>query len=160
MGDIHETIEAFRQLGDERAPHPRASALVLPDGRPAPATVRAWAAFDDRWPDPLSANRGEIAIASPEGRLDARSMADVFRYVCLESIQSELEEDDETLEHLEELAGTLAEEHSGFGVLLDPHTTPDRVLWLAEPEPVVLTYERDAIVERVPFSDWLAALLG
>ncbi|MCA9604524.1 MAG: hypothetical protein KC619_02945 [Myxococcales bacterium] len=28
-------------------PHPRAQSLSRPDGRPAPASIRAWAAFDD-----------------------------------------------------------------------------------------------------------------
>lgn len=159
MADIADVIDAFRRLDDERKPHPKAAALVFPDGRPAPAAVRAWAAFDNRWPDPLSSERGEIAIASKDGLLAVKSMADVFRYVCLESIETELEGDDDTLEHLEELAAELAEQHPGFGVLLDPHTTPDRFLWLAEPEPFVLTYENDAIADKVPFTVWLASLL-
>ena len=104
--EVARLVDRLRRSPDEYAvatPHPLAAGLTLLGGAPAPVSVRAWAAFDDRWPDPFSSGRGKIAIATAEGVLITRPMVEIFRYACLESIAAEIEGDDATREYLEEL---------------------------------------------------------
>src|SRR5689334_22217360 len=53
----------------DREPVKRAADLALPDGTPVGESLRAWAAFDNRYPTLRSAWRGEQPIADAEGRL-------------------------------------------------------------------------------------------
>lgn len=143
----------------EREPHPRAAALVLPDRTPAPASLRAWAAFDNRYPWYLSSRRSEQPIADDRGKVLAEPMRKLLRRVCLDSIRDELEGDDETIAYLKERIADFAEELPGYGVHLEPDEQPDRVLWLPPgDEPVVLWYEDDAFERREPFAQYVAGL--
>jgi hypothetical protein len=142
------------------APHPRAARLTLPGGASAPAELRAWAAFDRRYPWYLSSRRSHQEIADARGKLLVEPMKKVLRHVCLDSIRDEIEGDDETIAYLEELSENLALAHPGHGVVLAPSESPDRMLWIAPAaEPTVLWYENDAIAARKPFAQWLADLI-
>ncbi|MER5640997.1 hypothetical protein ABT095_29110 [Kitasatospora sp. NPDC002227] len=135
-------------------PHPRAGGLVLPDGSPAPECLRLWAAFDNRYP--LNGGRTTVPLADREGVLAVQPMSQVLRWVCLESIEDEI--DDETAVYLEELVERFATELGGYGVVLaDEH--PDPVLWIsAAGEVSVLWYRHDRFDRRVPFLDLIAEL--
>jgi hypothetical protein len=140
-------------------PHACAAGLVLPDGTGAPASVRAWASFDDHYPDSSARRRGAVAIAAADGVVVARSMNEIFRHVCVASIEAEIDGDDEARGYVEQLAADLAAETPGYGVLLDPDTQPDRVLWFGpDDEATVLWYEHDAVERRETFSAWAARL--
>ncbi len=137
-------------------PHPRAAALTMPDGSPAPECIRAWAAFDERYPAPYSAHRGEVPIADARGQLLVITMQAAFEWVCVDSIRAEIEDDEATLEHVEQLAVELAERFPGYGVLLDRETQPDCILWLGPAgEATLLYYEHDEVDRREPFEEAL-----
>jgi hypothetical protein len=140
------------------APHPKAAELRLPDKSLAPASVRAWAAFDNRYPTYLSHRRSDVVIADAKGKVLAMPMKKILREVCTESIRDELDGDEETLSGLKELVRELAEELPGYGVMLDPNETPDRILWFGPEEAIVLWYEHDEFGRREPFAEWVASL--
>lgn len=141
-------------------PHPRAEALVLPDGSPAPEALRLWAGVDAFYPTYLAERRSEQRIADDAGVVLAHPMREVLRAVCIEDVRDELEDDEDTLDYLGELVEGFVEEFPGFGVRLEPSEHPDRVLWLApDGSATLLWYEDDAFDRREPFAAWAAALL-
>ncbi|MCP2314550.1 hypothetical protein [Kitasatospora paracochleata] len=153
---VEAVVARLRAAGGAEGaePHPRAGALVLPDGRPAPQCIRLWAAFDNFYP--LNGGRSSVPVADDEGVLVVEPMDRVLRRVCLESIEDEI--DDETAEYLEELVEKFAADLPGYGaVLADEH--PDPVLWIsASAEVSVLWYRHDAFDRRIPFLDLIADL--
>ncbi len=161
-----ETLTALLSRIDQpgfgpTTPHPSAASLRMPDRASAHEVLRVWAAFDDRYPGPLAAQRGHQPIATPAGVVVAKPMKKLLRYVCYESIADEIEDDDETVAYAKELARDFAEEMPGFGVILEPNEHPDRLLWMPpDAEPVVVWYEDDAFARREPFSAWAASLFG
>lgn len=145
--------------GAAPVPHPKASVLALPDGRPAHEALRAWAAFDERYPWPLTPRRGTQLIASPRGVVKAKPMKRVLMRVCFESIAEEIDGDDEAVDYAKGLARGFADEMPGYGVILEPDDQPDRVLWMPpDAEPIVVWYEDDAFARREPFHAWLESL--
>lgn len=142
-------------------PHPKAASLRMPDKTAAHDLLRAWAAFDARYPGPLAAQRGHQPIATAAGVVIAKPMKKLLRYVCYESIANEIAGDEETITYTKELARDFAQEMPGHGVILEPEEHPDRLLWMPpDAEPVVLWYEHDAFKRREPFSAWLAWLFA
>jgi hypothetical protein len=143
----------------DRAPHRRASALVLPDGKPAPEVLRAWAAFDDHYPTYLSGRRSDQRIATRAGKVLAKPMSRILKDVCIDSIRDELEGDDETLDYLRELVAGFVDEFPGYGVILEPRENPDRLLWFGpRGEATCLWYDNDAFERREKFGEWVAGL--
>src|SRR5262249_48822757 len=124
-----------------------------------PPSLATWAAFDNRYPWYLSSRRSPQVIADDRGRVLARPMRKLLRWVCVDSIRDELDGDDETIAYLKELSTDLAAELPGYGVYLEPNEQPDRILWLPPGgEAVVLWYENDAIDRREPFAEYLVDL--
>jgi hypothetical protein len=137
-------------------PHPRASALKLPSGELAHESLRAWAALDDRYPTPNSERRSNVKIAKPNGELIVKPMKAVFQWACVDSIKEEIEDDEDTLTYVKELAADLTKRFPGSGVLLDPDEQPDRILWLrAKGAPLLLWYEDDDVERQEPFGEWV-----
>jgi len=80
-------------------------------------------------------------------------MIEVLRYVCRDSIEDELDGDDETLDYLGELIDEFAAEFPGWGVALAPQTFPDPVLWIGpDGTATIMFYEHDAFDRREPLS--------
>jgi hypothetical protein len=161
---VNEVVARLRKeqkLYPGAKPHPRAATLALPDGAPAPESVRAWAAFDERYPSPNSERRSEVAIAKARGEMIVKPMKAVFQYACVETVQEELEGDDEALKYVKELARDLTKRFPGFGVLLDPDEQPDRILWLGgKGAPLLLWYEDDDVERREPFGEWVREIFA
>ncbi|MEO7331298.1 MAG: hypothetical protein ABI193_22165 [Minicystis sp.] len=160
VAPIVALLRALRADGTQaqREPHPKAAGLLLPDRSPAPAVLRAWAAFDNRYPEPSAGRRGSLPIANAAGKVAAKPMKSILREVCIESIREELEGDRETLKYLRELVAGFTLEFPGYGVMLDPGETPDRVLWFGPEGPLLLWYEDDAFARRESFSAWVVGL--
>jgi hypothetical protein len=115
----------------------------MPDGTPAPAVLQELAAFP----------YGGLPVANADGVVQAVPMIEVLRYVCRDSIEDELEGDEETLAYLGELIDRFAAQFPGWGVALDPHTFPDPVLWIApDGTATIMFYERDAFERREPLT--------
>ncbi|WP_037603318.1 hypothetical protein [Streptacidiphilus rugosus] len=154
--EIEAVLARLRASGsdEESEPHPLAGELVLPDGRPAPECIRAWAAFDSFYP--LNGGRSSVPVADLEGVLLVQPMSHVLRHVCLESIEDEV--DEETTEYLEELIEDLSADLEGYGaVLANEH--PDPVLWISGTGEVsILWYKHDAFDRRIRFLDMVAGL--
>jgi len=137
-------------------PHPLAEGLTLPDGQAAPHCLRLWAAFDNHYP--FQGGRSDVAIADGDGVLLVQPMAAVLRQVCIESIQDELEDDEETLAYLAELVDELTGDFPGYGVVL-AEENPDPVLWIAPTGDVaVIWYYRDAFDRQEPFPEIVAGI--
>jgi hypothetical protein len=154
---IAELVSMPGQYGEEPPePHPLAAVLTLPDGEAAPECLRQWAAFDNYYP--FQGSRSDVAIADGDGVLLVQPMAAVLRHVCLESVEDELEDDEETLSYLADLVDELTGDFPGFGVVLsDEH--PDPVLWIAPAGKVtVIWYHRDAFDRQEPFADAVARI--
>src|SRR5579863_7747683 len=134
-----------RYCAEPPEPHPLAAVLTLPGGEAAPACLRLWAAFDNYYP--YHGSRSDAAIAGSDGVLLVQPMADVLRQVCLESVRDELEDDEETLSYLADLAGELAGEFPGYGAVLATEH-PDPVLWIAPDGTVtVIWYFRRRVLQ-------------
>jgi hypothetical protein len=141
----------------DRDPVRNASSLALPDGSSVGPTFRAWAAFDNRYPTLRSAWRGEQPIADAEGRLLLVPMLDVFTEVHVTDVEEELEDDEETLSYLRELAAKHAERWPGWGVRLESSASQDRILWMRPSmEPLILRAEDDEVWEDEAFDAFLA----
>jgi hypothetical protein len=137
-------------------PHSLADQLRLPDGGPAPEVLRVWTTFDNRYPTYLSCRRSEQAIADAKGVVIAQPMSSVLRWVCLDSIRDEIEDDDETVAYLEELIESFTGEFPGYGVYLEPQESPDRVLWFGPGRgATVLWYQDDEFERREAFEDYV-----
>lgn len=163
LAGLVDLIEELRretlEPPDHVEPHPLAGVLRLPDGSLAPDAVRLWAAFDNRYPTYLSRRRSHQQIANDDGEVICSPMHAVLRWVCLESIRGELEDDDETIAYLQELVDGFAEELPGYGVYLEPQENPDRVLWFGpEGRATIIWYEDDAFERRELFEDYVASL--
>ncbi|MFF8513341.1 hypothetical protein ACF064_35355 [Streptomyces sp. NPDC015492] len=136
------------------APHPLAAHLALPNGRPAPAAIRLWAALDNYYP--LHGSRSETIIADGRGVILAEPMEAVLRRVCLESIMDEIEDDEGTRDYLSGLVSGFAREFPGYGVVL-AEECPDPLLWIPPAgEPTLLWYDRDAFARRQAFAQAVA----
>lgn len=145
----------------KRAPHPNASELTLPDERPAPASLRTWAAFDNRYPWYFPSRRGDQPIADKAGIVRAKPMPSVLKSVCMEDIDEEI--DEETKADLKERVTELADEFPGMGVRMAPDDHPDRILWFGEDEgdeATMLWYEDDAIEATKSFDEWVLGLFA
>ncbi|MFE9093638.1 hypothetical protein [Streptomyces sp. NPDC007264] len=141
---------------DPLAPHPHAARLSLPNGRPAPDCLRLWAAFDNYYP--LRGSRSNAIIADNHGVLVVEPMQAVLRWVCLESIMDEIEDDEDTQEYLSELVAGFVGDFPGYGVVL-AEEYPDPLLWIPPAgEPTVIWYHRDAFDRRQAFSESVAAI--
>jgi hypothetical protein len=162
MSSFEELVASLhadpQRYGATPVPHPRAAGLFLPDRSPAPDALRTWATFDERFPGPLSRRRSDVVIADAKGKVLALPMKKVLREVCLESIRDELEGDDETIAYLKGLITDFVEKFPGYGVMLDPDETPDRVLWLTPSSATVIWYEHDSFARREPFEEWVTGL--
>ena len=145
-------------------PHPMAATLTLPDGTPAPAELRTWAAFDNWYP---TWGRSDQQIAGPDGVLLVAPMADVLRRVCVDDVVEELGEDDPEFEpdedgeslmtHLNEVLARFVEKLPGYGLILEPYAYPDRVLWLPPAGiPTVLWYKHEDFKGQQAFSSYVA----
>ena len=160
--DLARTIERLRaepSLFPEATPHPSAPELRLPDGSPAPASLRAWAAFDDHVPSPYAEPRSDVAIADEHGVLLVRPMSEILQWVCVDSVAEELADDDDALAYVRELAETHGAALPGWGVLLERETHPDRVLWFPPGgEATVIWYEHDDFERRETFASWVVSL--
>ncbi|GAA1262421.1 hypothetical protein GCM10009665_60100 [Kitasatospora nipponensis] len=156
MKAIKAAVARLRAAGHDAGaePHPRATELILPDGRPAPQCLRLWAAFDNHYP--LNGARTAVPLADPAGVLMVQPMDQVLRWICLESIEDEI--DEETAAHLEELIEGFTAELGGYGVVL-AHEHPDPVLWISTTGEVsVLWYQHDRFDRHVPFLDLITEL--
>jgi hypothetical protein len=167
MADLLELVTRLRQTpaaysSQRPAAHPKAASLVLPDGSRAPAALRAWAAFDNRYPSELSERRSDLVIADRKGVVKARPMKAILAFVCVDSIRDELEGDREGLAYVRNLARGFAAKLPGFGVLLAPDDQPDRILWLPPKgtRAIVMRYEDDRFDVRIPFADWVRGLFA
>ena len=143
----------------KRAPHPRAATLTLPDERLAPAALRAWAAFDGRYPSHLSSRRSDQPIADKAGIVRAKPMKAVLRAVCIDDVSDEI--DEETTEYLKERVSELVEEYPGIGVRIAPDEQPERILWFGDDEgdeATMLCYENDTLEVIKSFDEWVVAL--
>jgi hypothetical protein len=111
-------------------------------------------------PAPYAHRRSPIVIAGESGMVVARPTTELFRHVCVESIEEEIDDDDdETRTDIEGLAADLGAAFPGYGVLLEPDPHPDRILWFApDGTATLLWYEHEAVDRREPFSAWVAAL--
>jgi hypothetical protein len=115
----------------------------MPDGTPAPPALQQLETFP----------YGGLPVADADGVVQAIPMIEVLRYVCRDSIEDELDGDEETLEYLGELIDDFAAQFPGWGVALDPHTFPDPVLWIApDGTATIMFYERDAFDRREPLT--------
>ncbi|MFI8828957.1 hypothetical protein [Streptomyces sp. NPDC053431] len=153
---IAAAVDRLRATGGYAGadPHPRAWALVLPDGQPAPLPICLWAAFDNYYP--LNGGRSAVPVADREGVLAVDSMDRVLRWVCLESIEDEI--DEETREYLEELIQDLSPRFPGYGAVL-ANEYPDPVLWIPPSGEVsIMWYEHDAFNQRTLFLDLISEL--
>ncbi|WP_432981883.1 hypothetical protein [Dactylosporangium sp. CA-233914] len=143
-------------------PHPAAATLILPDGSPAPAELRIWAACDNRYPTDLSVRRGEQPVADADGVVLVEPMADVLRRVCVDDVLEELGEDtdDELPEYLDELHAGFVAELPGHGVVLGPAEHPARLLWLPRGgAATVIWYEDEQFARRETFAAWVVRLI-
>ena len=88
-----------------------------------------------------------------------KTMRQVFRTVCVDAVREELEDDPEALADVKELAADLEATYAGYGVLLDPETYPDRLLWFGpDDRALVLVYDEESIEPATEFASWVESL--
>ena len=142
------------RLVKKPVPLPTGDDLHFPDGTPAHKDLRAWASFDRFVHVFVAGSPVDLEFVDPDGQILADTITDVLKDTMIEDQRDELDEDEETLEYLEERVEELSEEFPGWAIRLDRDTTPDHILWFPVDEPPrVLVLKHDDVHKNTSLAD-------